>query len=55
VQNVTLRLLEAFLAVARATRTVQLTSAGQVFVGRASQILAEFSSAIEPLVGSSLP
>jgi DNA-binding transcriptional LysR family regulator len=82
VQNVTLRQLEAFLAVAeelhfgraaerlsvsapwmshtvrdleralhaelltRTTRTVQLTPAGQLFAGLASQILAELSSAI---------
>jgi DNA-binding transcriptional LysR family regulator len=83
VQNVTLRQLEAFLAVAeelhfgraaerlsvsppwmshtvrdlervlrvelltRTTRTVQLTPAGQVFAGLASQVLAELSSAIK--------
>jgi DNA-binding transcriptional LysR family regulator len=83
VQNVTLRQLEAFLAVAeelhfgraaerlsvsapwmshtirdlervlrvellsRTTRTVQMTPAGQVFAGLASQILTELSSAIK--------
>jgi len=83
VQNVTLRQLEAFLAVAeelhfgraadrlsvsapwmshtvrdleralrvqllaRTTRTVQLTPAGQVFAGLASQVLAELTSAIK--------
>src|SRR5450755_3548476 len=83
VQNVTLRQLEAFLAVAeelhfgraaerlrvsapwmshtvrdleralrvelltRTTRTVQLTLAGQMFAGLASQVLAELSSAIK--------
>jgi DNA-binding transcriptional LysR family regulator len=83
VQNVTLRQLEAFLAVAeelhfgraaerlsvsapwmshtvrdlerelrvellsRTTRTVQVTPAGQVFAGLASQILTELSSAIK--------
>src|SRR5579859_665535 len=83
VQNVTLRQLEAFLAVAeelhfgraaerlsvsapwmshtvrdleralhaelltRTTRTVQLTPAGQLFAGLASQVLAELSSAIK--------
>jgi DNA-binding transcriptional LysR family regulator len=82
-QNVTLRQLEAFLAVAeelhfgraaerlsvsapwmshtvrdleralrvellsRTTRTVQMTAAGQVFAGLASQILTELSSAIK--------
>ena len=82
-QNVTLRQLEAFLAVAeelhfgraadrlsvsapwmshtvrdleralrvqllaRTTRTVQLTPAGQVFAGLASQVLAELTSAIK--------
>jgi DNA-binding transcriptional LysR family regulator len=87
VQNVTLRQLEAFLAVAeelhfgraaerlrvsapwmshtvrdleralhvklltRTTRTVQLTPAGQVFAGLASQILTELSSAIKTVRG----
>jgi DNA-binding transcriptional LysR family regulator len=87
VQNVTLRQLEAFVAVAeelhfsraaerlrvsapwmshtvrdleralhaelltRTTRTVQLTPAGQVFAGLASQILTELSSAIKTVRG----
>jgi DNA-binding transcriptional LysR family regulator len=87
VPNVTLRQLEAFLAVAeelhfgraaerlrvsapwmshtvrdleralhvelltRTTRTVQLTQAGQVFAGLASQVLAELSAAIKTVRG----
>jgi DNA-binding transcriptional LysR family regulator len=87
VQNVTLRQLEAFVAVAeelhfgraaerlrvsapwmshtvrdleralrvelltRTTRTVQLTPAGQVFAGLASQILTELSSSIKTVRG----
>ncbi len=88
-QNLTLRQLEAFLAVAdelhfgraaqrlsvsspwishtvrdleralgvtlltRTTRTVQVTPAGQVFAGLASQVLAELSSAIRTVRGMS--
>ena len=90
-QNVTLRQLEAFLAVAeelhfgraaerlrvsapwmshtvrdleralhaqlliRTTRTVELTPAGELFAGLASQILAELSSAIRTVRGMSTP
>ena len=90
-QNVTLRQLEAFLAVAeelhfgraaerlsvsapwmshtvrdleralrvellsRTTRTVQVTPAGQVFAGLASQILTELSSAIKTVHSMSAP
>jgi DNA-binding transcriptional LysR family regulator len=39
----------------RTTRTVQLTPAGQVFAGLASQILAELSSAIKTVRGLSAP
>ena len=89
VQNVTLRQLEAFLAVAeelhfgraaerlsvsapwmshtvrdlerslrvqllsRTTRSVELTPAGQVFAGLASQVLTELSSAIKTVRGMS--
>jgi DNA-binding transcriptional LysR family regulator len=91
VQNVTLRQLEAFLAVAeerhfgraaerlsvsapwlshtvrdleralrvelltRTTRSVQVTPAGRVFAGLASQVLAELSAAIQTVRGMSAP
>src|SRR5712691_2586647 len=89
VENVTLRQLEAFLAVAeelhfgraaerlsvsapwmshtvrdleralhvqllsRTTRTVEVTPAGQVFAGLASQVLSELSSAVRTVRGMS--
>jgi DNA-binding transcriptional LysR family regulator len=54
----TVRDLERVLRVellTRTTRTVQLTPAGQVFAGLASQVLAELSSSIKTVRGMSTP